>query len=184
MLNENKQKIINVSKLILKSLFVISVAVTVISLPGMAKVIKLFETDKKYRNKFNREIYRLRKNKYVRTYNKNGEIMLEITRKGVRLVKKYNFEELKLKKQTKWDKNWRIVMFDIPENNRSARRALRIKLDQLGFAKYQKSVFIYPYSCRDEINFILNYFNVKNFVNYIVARKIDNEKKFKKFFEL
>ena len=67
-------------------------------------------------------------------------------------------------------------MFDIPENNRSARRALRIKLDQLGFAKYQKSVFIYPYSCRDEINFILNYFNVKNFVNYIVARKIDNEK--------
>lgn len=184
MLSEDKQKIINVSKLILKSLFAISVAVALISLPGMAKVIKLFETDKNYRNKFNREVHRLKRNGYIKTYNKNGEIMLEITKKGIKLVKKYNFKDLELKKETKWDKNWRIVMFDIPENNRSARRSLRTKLDQLGFAKYQKSVFIYPYSCWDEINFISNYFNVEKFVNYIVAKRIDDEKKFKNFFEL
>ncbi|TSD02846.1 MAG: phenylacetic acid degradation operon negative regulatory protein [Parcubacteria group bacterium Athens0714_16] len=184
MLGEDKQKIINISKLILKSLFAISIAVVLISLPGMAKVVKLFETDKNYRNKFNREISRLKRNGYVKTYNKNGKIMLEITKKGIKLVKKYNFEEIKLRKEIKWDKYWRMVMFDIPENNRSARRSLRTKLDQLGFAKYQKSVFIYPYSCRDEINFISNYFNIEEFVNYIVAKRIDNEEKFKKFFEL
>jgi len=184
MLNEDKQRIINVSKLILKSLFAVSVAITLVSLPGMTKVIGLFQTDKNYRNKFNREIYRLKKNKYIRTYNKNGEVMLEITKKGIKLVKKYNFEGLELKREIKWDKNWRMVMFDIPENKSSARKALRRKLNQLGFFKYQKSVFIYPHSCKDEIDFISSYFGVGDFVDYVVAKRINNDSKIRKIFNL
>ena len=184
MLNEDKQKIINISKLILKSLFAISIAVTLISLPGMAKIIKLFETDKNYRNKFNREIYRLKKYGYVKTYKKGGEVFIDLTKKGIKLVKKYNIEDLELKKESKWDKNWRMVLFDIPENKKSARASLRRKLGQLGFLKYQKSVFIYPYSCKDEIDFISNYFHVEDFVNYIVVKKINNDKKFRKCFNI
>ncbi|MBU3968666.1 CRISPR-associated endonuclease Cas2 [Patescibacteria group bacterium] len=184
MLAEDKQKIINISKLILKSLFSISVSIALISLPKLAQVIKLFETDKKYRNKFNREIYRLKKYGYIKTYKKGGEIVIDITKKGIKLVKKYNLEDLELKKEPRWDKNWRMVLFDIPENKKSARASLRRKLEQLGFLRYQKSVFIYPYSCRDEINFISNYFGVENFINYIIVKRINNDKKFKKHFDL
>ena len=74
--------------------------------------------------------------------------------------------------------------FDIPEKFKIARNALREKLNDLGFLKYQKSVFIYPYECKDEIDFIIEFFEVKPFVRYIIAEKIDNELDFKKKFNL
>lgn len=184
MLKEDKQKVINISKLILKILFSVSISVALISLPKLAQVTELFKTDKKYRNKFNREIYRLKKYGYIKTYKKEGEVVLDITKKGIKLVKKYNFKDIKLRKEHKWDKNWRMVLFDIPENKKSARTSLKRKLEQLGFLRYQKSVFIYPYSCKDEIDFISSYFDVEDFVNYIIVKRISDDKKFKEYFNI
>ena len=48
--------------------------------------------------------------------------------------------------------------FDIPERFKKQGEALRNKLRELGFAKLQESVFIYPYECEDEINFIVEVF--------------------------
>ena len=56
------------------------------------------------------------------------------------------------------DGEWRIVIFDIPEKFKKAREALRMKLKELGFLELQKSVFIFPYECEDEINFIVEVF--------------------------
>ncbi len=40
-----------------------------------------------------------------------------------------------------WDGKWRIVIFDIPENQRKLRRILRNKLREWGFTAWQKSVW-------------------------------------------
>ena len=93
------------------------------------------------------------------------------------------FRNLKITRKKNWDKKWRIVLFDIPETKRKIRDALRKKLKNLGFLEFQKSVFIYPYPARDEINFIINYFNIEYNVYYLET-PISPDKTFRGHFNL
>ena len=74
--------------------------------------------------------------------------------------------------------------FDIPERFKKAREALRNKLRELGFAKLQESVFIYPYECENEINFIVEVFLIRPFVRLIRAKHFTNEEQMKIGFDL
>lgn len=46
----------------------------------------------------------------------------------------------------KWDGNWYLVVFDVPEQNRMIRDAFRERLKTLGFGQLQRSVWISPYN--------------------------------------
>ena len=115
---------------------------------------------------------------------KDGIIEMTLTDKGKKVVFLYNFEQMKIPKMKRWDKKWRIITFDIPERLKKARNALRSKLRELGFAKYQKSVFIYPYECKNEIDFVIEFFNLRPYVRYNEAENCDDDLNFKKYFEL
>src|SRR6185369_15437870 len=47
--------------------------------------------------------------------NKNGTTTVILNKKGKELALTYNLEKMELKKSTKWDGRWRLIMFDIPE---------------------------------------------------------------------
>ncbi len=53
---------------------------------------------------------------------------------------------------------WRIVLFDIPEDAKIKREVLRGKLKELGFTMIQRSVWVIPYPCEDDINMLKNFF--------------------------
>ena len=91
---------------------------------------------------------------------------------------------MEIKKPAKWDGEWRIVIFDIPERFKKAREALRLKLKELGFRELQKSVFIFPYECEDEINFIVEVFLIRPFVRFIRVKSFTNEEQLKIKFNL
>ncbi|KKS75569.1 MAG: hypothetical protein UV48_C0009G0002 [Candidatus Azambacteria bacterium GW2011_GWA2_42_9] len=76
------------------------------------------------------------------------------------------------------------MVFDIPEKHKKAREAIRECLNNLGFYKFQKSVFVLPFECSDEIDFITEYFNVRSYVRLILAETMDNELHLKKIFNL
>ena len=57
-----------------------------------------------------------------------------------------------LTKNKKWDKKWRLVMFDIPEKNRAVRDKLRRALTSLGLGILQGSVWISSSDIRKEID--------------------------------
>ncbi|KKT78467.1 hypothetical protein A2W48_00545 [Candidatus Giovannonibacteria bacterium RIFCSPHIGHO2_12_44_12] len=101
--------------------------------------------------------------KYVQV--DNNRVLL--TSKGKARWLSYKLKNLKLKQSKKWDGKWRMVLFDIPEAKKKIRDALRRKLKEIGFLEFQKSVFVYPYACRDEINFIINFFDISDLVYYI-----------------
>jgi phenylacetic acid degradation operon negative regulatory protein len=84
----------------------------------------------------------------------------------------------------KWDGKWRFVIFDIPEKLKSGRDALRKKIKKLGFYELQKSVFIFPYKCADEIAFIIEFFGIKKYVRHGTMDSIDDDIYLKKFFGL
>ena len=95
---------------------------------------------------------------------------------------RYDFNKMKIKIPNKWDGLWRMVIFDIPEDRRKVRNAINFKLKDLGFVSLQKSVFVYPYECRNGIDFVGEFFYARKYIRYIEVRDIDNDKKLKKKF--
>ena len=136
------------------------------------------------REKLRKEIRNLYRSKMVKQKeNPDGSYTIVLTEKGKMKALTYHFEKMRIKDK-KWDGKWRLVVFDIPEKIRKGRRALREKIKELGFYELQKSVWVFPYECKDEIDFIVEFFGLRKYVRYGVLESIDNDVHLKKIFKL
>lgn len=116
--------------------------------------------------------------------NKDGTISVILSEKGKKRAEVYNLDNLKISKPKKWDGNWRLVIFDIPERIKKVREALRMHLRNLGFCELQKSVFICPFPCAEEVNQIVDFYDVHEHVRIIIAHSLDNEEKLMRQFSI
>lgn len=107
--------------------------------------------------------------------NKDRTITLVLSDAGKKKALTYNPYVIKLVPRKKWDGLWRMVIFDIPEYKKKERDALSARLKHLGFIPVQKSVFVWPYECRDEVDFLIELFDLRSFVRYLVVKEIDND---------
>jgi len=128
-----------------------------------------------------RNLYRARM--IEKKENSDGTITLVLTDKGKLKALTYKFEEMKIKEEN-WDGKWRMVVFDIPEKLKGGRDALREKLKKIGFYELQKSVLVYPYECKNEIDFLVEFFQIRKYVRFVIVDFIDNELHLKKNFGL
>ena len=128
--------------------------------------------------------YRLKGQGLVKFKKEKDKTLVKITEKGKKRVLKYNLDTLKIKKPKKWDRKWRIVIFDIPNKKRLARNVLRNKLKELGFYPLQKSVFVFPYECKNEIDFIKRVYEITPYVKFIVGDSIEGGEKILKYYNL
>lgn len=72
-------------------------------------------------------------------------------------------------RRTEWDGKWRVLLFDIPSELNNERNKFRQRLRTLGFHILQKSVFVFPFSCEEEIGEICERFKIGDYVNIILA---------------
>lgn len=79
-------------------------------------------------------------------------------------------------KKRRWDKRWRVVIFDISERRRRVRDRLRIIMRELGFARLQNSVWVYPYDCEDLVALLKADLKIGLAVLYMVVEHIENDK--------
>ncbi len=116
--------------------------------------------------------------------NRDGTYTLILTEQGKTKALSYNLETMTIKKPKTWDRKWRVVIFDIPEQSRKRRNILRAHLQGLDFYELQKSVFVHPYECTDEIEYIIEFYRLRKFVRSLLATSIDNELHLKQHFSL
>ncbi len=140
------------------------------------------EIDRQYLYRIVREFYNERLVNWQEK--EDGTIKVVLTEAGKKKVLEYNIDEIKIKIPPQWDEKWRLVIFDIPEKRRQARDALRLKIKELGFYEMQKSVFVFPFECRDEIDFIVEFFDIRPFVRYAEMTNLTNEAQLKLHFDL
>lgn len=114
----------------------------------------------------------------------DGSTTITLTAAGKLKALTYKIDEMKIRRPPSWDGKWRIILFDIPEKRRKIRDALRHHLRQLGCYEFQKSVFVHPFECRDQIDFIIEFYQARPFVRFIVAGEIDNALHLKHKFRL
>ncbi|MBI2577505.1 MAG: hypothetical protein HYV77_01530 [Candidatus Wildermuthbacteria bacterium] len=155
------------------------------------KIIKAFSKEWKRidQKKVSKEIAELYRSKLIKTKeNPDGSITLFLTDKGKMKALNYRYKDMKISKQ-KWDGQWRMVIADVPEQlghakTRYARDALRSKLLKFGFYPLQKSVWIAPWECEQEIEFIIEYLGLREYTRYGTLSKIDNDLHLRKIFSL
>ncbi len=180
--NKKKYSRGEIARVILKSLLIGGAVVLVLSSPYAAQMItNYFMGD---RRKFMRGIDNLKKTKYVKAYYKDGKEVIEITEKGKKRSLQYDFEDIKINIPKRWDGIWRIVTYDIQEKKKKSRDRFLIRLKELGFYPYQKSMFIFPFPCKDEIDFMKEHLFLRNEIIYVEASYIDNEERMKEKFKI
>lgn len=153
--------------------------------PTFPMILAPFLPWNKYnKGRFKQTISRLKTQKSVEIVEENGEQIVKITEKGRMKALKYKIEEIKIKEPKKWDKCWRIVIFDVPEGSRKLRDLFRERLKALHFYPLQKSVWVHPFPCFDEIEFLRQIYGVGFDVYYVIAKKIEGEEILLRFFNL
>jgi len=134
------------------------------------KKIKSFKT-----TQLSQALYLLKKRKIINIKKLGEKTIVELTEKGKKRKLQYDLDNLIISKREKWDKKWRFLMFDIPESKKSAREALRGKLKKLGFFQFQKSVWIFPYPCAEEVDFISEVFAIAPYINLLTVQLEEDE---------
>ncbi|MDP4000749.1 MAG: hypothetical protein Q8P83_00715 [bacterium] len=175
-----------IMKNILSVLAVTGIVVVSLTMPNL---LQIFGPRIVGRKKYNGRqlygsLYNLKKSGYISMKQEGDKTIIKMTKRGIEKNLKFNLEKLKIKKQTSWDKKWRIVIFDIPENRKTNRNALSFKLKEIGFKPLQKSVWICPYPCEDEIDFIKEMYEIRPYVRIITADSIDTQYDLIKSFNL
>ncbi len=154
--------------------------------PNAAQLIDyLNPTGRAERNRIWKAIKYLEDKHRLHIEEKNGTQYVQLTEKGRRELDELLIWELAVKQPRFWDHKWRLVMFDFPTTYRDqTRRSFRSKLEDMGFVQYQRSVFIYPHECAQEIDIIADWFQVREHVRYVVATEINDMRYFVKEFGL
>lgn len=164
-----------------------------IIMPGLPLVLKPFLDEKQKKEqsewkKFNtwrlkQLLKRLYDQKLVEVTEEDGTQVVKISGKGKQKVLKYNLEEMQLKKG-RWDKKWRIIIYDIFSNKRWERELFRRTLKRMKFLQLQRSVYLTPFRCEDEIEYLRQVCNVSKEVLILTVSSLENEKVYKEYFGL
>jgi DNA-binding transcriptional regulator PaaX len=145
------------------------------------------EWEKTSKQSFERSLRSLaRKKLLMERKNKDGSVTFVLTKKGQKSAELCDLYggSLKFKKPGKWDKRWRVVMFDIPEKNRIFRGILREHLQEIGFVTLQQSVFVYPYPCENQLIKLAELYSASAYVRILTVSFIDNESKLREKFKI
>ncbi|MBI2405092.1 hypothetical protein HYV22_02840, partial [Candidatus Gottesmanbacteria bacterium] len=122
--------------------------------PGLDSLIyKEFPRGDHWRAK--QMIKQLAKQHYIHIKeHRDGKVTVSITKQGMTRALTYRLDAMHLIHPKKWDNKWRVVIFDIPERYKRIRDIFRMRLGQLGLYQFQESVYVFPYHCFDEIEFL------------------------------
>ena len=150
------------------------------------QVFRMFDSSKKYSKRQIQNTFSSLKEQKLIEYicEKNRKTVIKITKKGKSRLRAFDIELMEIKTPKNWDKKWRLVMFDIPVRFSKGREALRYHLKNLNFIQFQKSAWIFPHPCEDEIIFIADFFGVGKFVEILTVENISKDEKFRKYFDL
>jgi hypothetical protein len=130
-------------------------------------------------------IQRFKKQKYVTIQeNAQGTIIVKIAKQGRRRALSYALDTMKLQPSGLWDGKWRVVIFDIPNIYKCLRDLFRMRLRQLDLYQLQESVYVSPYTCFDEVEFLRELYGVAFTVRYLLVESIEDDVGLREHFHL
>lgn len=124
---------------------------------------------------FSKRIYYLKQKKLIRIFVRGKKQYIELTPKGKKRARDYFCRNIRIKIRNKWDGKWRIVIFDISESHRDRRDTIRRWLKNLGLVEIQKSVYVYPFDFKRELDLMVGILILYKDVKYMISEIIQGE---------
>jgi CRISPR-associated endonuclease Cas2 len=176
----------NIQRLVLAAVGTAGIIAVAMVAPNIFQAIPKLTGDRsKFAYKAKTAAGRLAQKGLVRFVAKNGVRHLELTQKGLRYLAIEKAKAGSMQGNRKrWDRRYRVVMFDIPEKRRATRERLRLLMHDFGFLRLQDSVWISPHDCEDLITLIKSELRIGKEVLYLIVDEIENDTWIKKHFHL
>jgi len=92
-----------------------------------------------------------------------------------------SFQEVR---KRRWDKQWRMVLFDIPERRRKVRLRLRTIMREIGFVRVQDSAWVYPYDCEEFVALLKAELKIGKDVLYVIVSEMEYDRPLRTHFRL
>ena len=171
---------------VLKLLAAGVILTTVVLFPGIAAIGPLIKEAQERRERKEWEKFNLRRLKQViKRLEKQKEVeiadgIVKITNKGKKKILKYDLDKMELKRKT--DGKWRVIVYDIANLKKFQREIFRETLKRLKFLRLQKSVYLTPFVCDDEIEYLRQLFNIGSEVLVFKVAEIENTQDYKRYF--
>jgi len=152
-------------------------------------VFKEFVKYEKWKNfkrcQFNNRLdYLLGQKLILKTPCLDGQEGIILSEKGLKKALKIKFDPHLDDFPNKWDRKWRLIVFDVDEINHHLRNIFRNILKSWGFEPIQKSVFIFPFECKKEIHLARKALQIKGCVKYMLVERLEGQEELiKKFME-
>ncbi|MBI4088077.1 CRISPR-associated endonuclease Cas2 [Candidatus Kaiserbacteria bacterium] len=142
---------------------------------------------RRYAEQARSAVGRLAAKGHVKFVNVNGRKYVRITKAGRKALDEADRQaqlHTKPRKPRRWDKRWRLLVFDIPESRKITRNRLRKLVRSLGFLRLQDSVWVYPYDCEELVILIKADLRIGKDVLYAIVEKIENDAWIRRQFRL
>lgn len=133
---------------------------------------------------FRRCKYYFTRHKLARFIDDGEGLRMGITEKGRRQILRSSLDRLAPQQEERWDGIWRIVIFDIPDKHKAEREGFRDRLCQLRMYCMQESVFVTPYPCEREVEFLIYAFSIASYVRIIRTRELFDDDDLKERFHV
>ncbi|MEK7143319.1 MAG: CRISPR-associated endonuclease Cas2 [Patescibacteria group bacterium] len=174
-----------VYKNVLRILGAVGIASVAILAPNALQAISMLQGGGRKRSLYylTSVLGRMESKGFIVFRGKDGKRFVRITEKGKRELDRYRLRQKSLEKK-RWDRKWRIVIFDIKEYKRGTRAKIRAELKNFGFVILQQSVWVYPHECEEIIGLLKADYFIGKEVLYIIAEKIENDAWLRKEFRL
>ena len=175
----------DVLEIVFSTLLTVGVLAVAVTMPNAVQLFKYFgKRTPKEQWHMRRSVSSLEKRGFVRRKRVQGEEYYTLTSTGRERAMRYKLKSMTIERPPKWDGLWRIVMFDIPEDKKLARRSIGHAIQKLGCLQYQKSVFITPYSCSKEIDFAGECYGVRKHIRITTANDVEGVNCIRKHFNI
>lgn len=136
-------------------------------------IFNLFKKDEQ--QKVGRAIKDLKQQEFIRQkQNYDGSVLVSLSEKGKLRALNLIFRRFDNRRE-RWDCKWRMVSFDIPNQYTKGRKALVYRLKSGGFYELQKSLFLYPYDCENEIRALVRLFKIEKYIRFGLLEIIDGQ---------
>lgn len=145
--------------------------------------------DRARRRKLQQSFDYLKRHNYVAIksfpHKMTGPALTDEGRERIRRVLMRRAFSLTPRRQEKWDGKWRLILFDISASERAKRNAFRTMIRRIGAVMLQKSVWVYPYDCSEQISLLRQFFDLpEDEMRLVVADSIGDDRALRKHFKV
>jgi len=133
----------------------------------------LFKKSKKNEINYQRVLVELKRQSLVHITQDGDRLHYTVTPAGAHRLQQLMLDEIKIEIPTKWDKRWRVVSFDVPVTYSKQRMAFTQKLRGYNFVMLQRSIWVHPAPCFDQIEQLASHYNIMRYCTLLEVARLD-----------